>query len=82
MFETANLHVIWRDQDPDKARKVAAVMEACAPIKAQQSPLVLSHSGGKPRNIVIDQEVDIWAPDLFDHMIDNYHNETVTCEGA
>ncbi|KAI6883745.1 hypothetical protein KC360_g4873 [Hortaea werneckii] len=53
-----------------------------------ENPAVLSHSGGKARgkfslrNILLDQESDIWAPDLFDHLIDNYHSQTVPCEEA
>ncbi|KAI7718003.1 hypothetical protein KC353_g4131 [Hortaea werneckii] len=31
MLGTARVHVIWRDQDPDNARKVSAVLEACYP---------------------------------------------------
>lgn len=88
MLGTAKVHLIWREQDPDNARKVAAVMEACNLIKTQQDPVLLSHAGGKARgkfslrNILLDQEVDIWAPSLVHHFIANYHNEAVTWEEA
>ncbi|KAI7428098.1 hypothetical protein KC336_g5677 [Hortaea werneckii] len=88
LFKTANVHIIWRDQDPDNSRKIAAVMETCTLIKTQQNPAVLSHSFGKARgkfslrNILLDQECDIWAPPLQNHLIANYHNEVVTWEEA
>ncbi|GAB1733827.1 hypothetical protein NU195Hw_g9000t1 [Hortaea werneckii] len=88
IFGTTNVHVIWRDQDPDNARKVAAVMEACTLIKTQLNPAVLSNAGGKARgkfslrNILLDQEFDMWAPQLRSYLIAKYHNEVVTWEEA
>ncbi|KAI7153532.1 hypothetical protein KC349_g8298 [Hortaea werneckii] len=88
MQGSAKVHVIWRDQDLDNARKIAAVMEACDLIKTRQNPVPLSHIGGKARgkfslrNILLDQEVDTWAPDLASHLIADYHNETVTWDEA
>lgn len=87
-FETVNGNVIWQHQDLDNARKAPAVTEACNLIKTQQSPVVLSHCGDEAggkfswRNILLDQESDIWASDLFDYLTDNYRSDSVLCEEA
>ena len=80
----AKVHVIWRGQDPDNARKIKALMKACRLCTTQQgSPRSLTTADGKPRamfnlrNILLDQETDTWAPNLIEHFAERYNSDAL-----
>lgn len=80
----AKVHVIWRGQDPDNARKVKSLMKTCRLTTTHQgSPRSLTTAEGKPRamftlrNILLDQETDTWAPNLVEHFVKRYNSDTL-----
>lgn len=87
--DCADVHVIWQFDDPDLARKMQAVQDACRTARTQITPaLVGSSVPGRTtgrfsiRSIMIDPEMESWSPDLFREMISEYSNDEVPVQTA
>ncbi|KAI7485785.1 hypothetical protein KC351_g3736 [Hortaea werneckii] len=83
------VHVIWRGQDPDNARKVKALMKSCRLTTTQQATSrCLTMYEERPRakftlrNVLLDQETDTWAPNLLEYFVRSYDNDTLASAEA